>query len=911
MGSAKLNISISRFVIMLIYLSLNVAAAGSDVGAEERVNLIKNPGFELGEQDPWYVYHSGELTVKRDSTEAHSGEFYVTFKWAPHVKGGYSSIMSSRCEVQPGTPYKVSVWAKGKGQLQLWINMSSTANRFMSTDFGPTYRLKDKWTYIERTWTPEAGIHGARLHLWIRPDTFASFDDATVSYNRIDYPPPKIETTEISNHVRTSDAAAHLFINGKEAANQTDVPYGEYVLAIKGKATGNHPALFGQVKVGDFVVPIDTRWRVSVLPADDGWMKPGFDDRKWGLAQGEKGIWSSDGNKDIALRRVVLWENKRRHPWQVNQWIPMMTEHMFLPEGGVHSWMSIIIPPASQPSSELTLNLEMPAFLHLIDKKEQATDHLSNYHPKDVAIEPFTRHGTNYNRYRMLYAIPKPGSNFRAWAPLHFTVDSKIPHSPRYVFRYWREANSNITDVPVTLPITLTGPVNGRQCKYFQLIYNTPGIMHSGGFGAFSLSERKAISDILIACGMNVAYLESFTERMGVLDSHRYLSDHGVRFYAWFNMGMNYPPEGKPRQFLEEHPEYAGRTYEGDPEKAKKAFPGNYGTWKWGKSVTMWSHEYLAEGGKEFYDFMRPRIEEGRKKIPGVRYLLWDWEYDTFKLSTFSERDIKAFRRFANITENVKLTDEIIVEHHADAWRSFRLDQTARHIRSMITFLKEYNITLVNYHPGPSIDFPDVHFSPLKDVLEAQLMGWGGSSPPIYGIGRDGGPSGGWRKLMPDIHLVANRQVSMYRAEVIDERILKIWAMNMCLATAGGGWTRFNISMRPYWQTGGMSYFLGEATRMIDAFGDTFRHAKHVTKRFSQSGLEGLGSGFVALEAPDADSVLVLLFNENDRPVNVTVESEAVRGWKVKQWEGPGFQRAHKVKVEVPALDVIALDYRQ
>ena len=84
-----------------------------------------------------------------------------------------------------------------------------------------------------------------------------------------------------------------------------------------------------------------------------------------------------------------------------------------------------------------------------------------------------------------------------------------------------------------------------------------------------------------------------------------------------------------------------------------------------------------------------------------------------------------------------------------------------------------------------------------------------------------------------------------------------------------------------------------------------------MTKWFNQSGLEGLGSGFVALESPDANSILVLLFNENDKPVKVTVESEAVRGWKVKQWEEAGFRRSHKVKVRVPALDVIALDYQK
>lgn len=898
--------------------ALLVLALSSSVYAERWVNLLPNPGLERGMPDPWYVYLSGQMTLNRSKQEAHSGEFYVTLRWKPHVEGGYSALCNphpdlyGNMEVQPGTPYTVGVWARGKGTVALWIFQTSKSGKFIGTDFGKDEKLTDTWKHYERAWRPAEGVCNGTLALRIT-GVYADFDDATVSFDSEAHPLPERETIKISHRLMASESTVEFYVNGEKVAADTVVPYGEYVLAVKAGAAGDGPLVSGMASVGDFEVPMDERWRVAPVPADDAWKKPGFDDTKWAFASGRDGVWAPDGGKEIALRRVVLWKKERVSPWRKNQWVTMMRDRMFLPRGGMQTWVSIIDPPTAAPCSEVVLRLEVPDFLRLLDKREEGTNYYSNWWPSKVEVEPFARDGARYNHYRIRYAVPAPGSRFRAWAPLYFGIDDQVPAPPKgkeYVWRYWREANGNITDVPTTLPIIVTGPVSGRQCKYFQLVYNRPGIMHTGGWGTYSLSQRKAIADTLISCGMNVAYLGSLSNRNKVRDSFLYLQDKGVKFYSRsFNGGMTVYPNYAGIAFLKEYPEFAGRTYKGDPKKFKDAFhepapPPD-------AQYAIWCQEYVAQGGKEFYDRMRPGLEEERKLFPSVKYWMWDWEGRPYTSSSFADRDIKSFRAFAKIPDDLKLTDEIIAEKYGGEWTRFRVDQTARHIRSMIKFLKEYGIELTVWMPGGGWKQHGLDLSLVKDVYAYHFMGWPGSDLPLFGAGQGGSPASGWRKIFGNVHLVAQSIVNIFPVQVIDERMFKIWTMDACLGTAGGGWTLWMDCMFPFGQTGGMSYFIGEATRMIDAYQETFRRANHVTGKFTQEGLKGRGSGLVALEGPDGNSILVLVFNHSGEPAELTVTSGAVPGWTVKQWEGKAFADSKNVKLTVRAYDVIALDYRR
>jgi hypothetical protein len=109
-----------------------------------------------------------------------------------------------------------------------------------------------------------------------------------------------------------------------------------------------------------------------------------------------------------------------------------------------------------------------------------------------------------------------------------------------------------------------------------------------------------------------------------------------------------------------------------------------------------------------------------------------------------------------------------------------------------------------------------------------------------------------------------------------------------------------------------MSYFMGEATRLINDFEQFFKKRKHIGDKFQQEGLTGRANEHIALEGPDGKEALVLLFNQSDKPAAATVTvKDAAAGWtKVQQWEGETFDNAAKLTVTVPAKDVMALHYK-
>jgi hypothetical protein len=230
----------------------------------------------------------------------------------------------------------------------------------------------------------------------------------------------------------------------------------------------------------------------------------------------------------------------------------------------------------------------------------------------------------------------------------------------------------------------------------------------------------------------------------------------------------------------------------------------------------------------------------------------------------------------------------------------------------MMKFTKEYDMLLTNWHPGNGIQTSDFDYSLLGDAYDYHFMGWPGSDLPTLGSGRDPDFNSGWKELNPGVHLVAQTIVDIFPSHIIDERMFKVWTLNIALGTHGGGWLLWLDSMYPLPQSHGMSYFVGEATRLIDTYEEFFKKRKHMSAKFAQQGLTGELSELIALEGPDGKDALVLLFNQDDKPAEVTVTvKDAAAGWtKVQQWEGETFDNATKLAVTVPAKDVIAIHYK-
>ena len=903
-----------RLRSVLAVLALTLVLPCVQASARDMVNLLENGDFESGMPTPWRAYLSGDYTVVNNPKEAHAGTYYATFAWRPHQLHGYSSLCNFNPKTESGTvvyedvQYELTVYAKGRGSFNLWICIYTPSDRSLGTDFGETYQLTDTWKRYTRFWKPRPGVGRIRVFLRVHDKGVACFDDIFFGYDRDRFTPPEAETLTVAPKVEPADAACTLFLNGKPFDAPAKITYGEGAVAVEARATGQHPRLKGSVAFGDYAVPLDGRWRAAPLPDGDAWKQSGFDDRQWQPVEADAGgVWAAGGGERIALRRVLLWKSSRKEPWRENYWLPMMRDEMYVAEGSAGAFTFIVPNTTQVPASQMTMHIEAPAFLTLLDRTEGAGHWLSNLMHSELSSEKVTRDGVAYVQHAITFKLPTE-TRWPAHAALYFQADEGIERRDDYRFTFWREMNGNVTDVPIALPLHVTGPINGRRCDYFDLTYSKPPVTVTTS-NSHSYAERDALRRDLLKMGVGVIWAAYLDKTRGILDSYLAYRDAGAKLVWGIDFGLNYPHvSSQPIKLLDEHPEFRARFYEGAP----KLFEDGLGYHH--RDMTgrdMWCQEYLAGGGKVFYDSLRPAIQEAKEKLGEIFYVFWDWEYPIAAYSCFCDRCVSAFRRFAKIPEGERLTDETIVTKYAGQWKAFRYEQSARHMTSMNEFCKEYGTRVNNWSPTPSITYGDFDYSLVKDWYRYHFFAWPGATLPLQGAGRDGWPASLWQQDFPGIHLVGQTIVDYFAGMVVDERMFKIWTVNVALGTAGGGWVLWLDSTYPLNQTSGMSYFIGEATRLIHDFEGFFTAARLITPRFKQEGLKGAFSSLVALESADGKEALVLLFNQEDEPAEVTVTPQGQAPWTAaQQWEGRAFEDTGKVTVTVPAKDVIALRYK-
>ena len=896
------------------------------------VNLFQNPGFEDG-TEPWYVYHTGDYNVVTDPAEAHSGNSYATFEWEPHIEGGYCGLWQASMRAYPGVEYTLTVWDKLKpgaasGRIGLRFLFYNRTGVGVGGDYQSSHNLTDEWALRTHVTTAPPDTYWGAVYLVVEggDGAAAALDDACFGYDSDDFTPPEVPTIDVTGDVVATDAIFVVYLNGEpidDIEQPTSVEYGEYSICIEAHATGPNPSLSGSISFGDHEIALGRKWRAGTLPVGVAWLQKGYDDTGWGYADSQ--MWDPGGAPNAAFRRTVLWETARMDPLRENQWLPVLRSRIFLATGAAGIFGTVIREPSSIPSDEQTLVIEAPAFLSLLDRDDQATHGCSNYrHNGDHVETTFTRGGLEYKRFEFTYTIQHELAYgiYEWYAPLWFKSDDQITPSDDYTFTFWREANGgNVSDIPMVLPVTITGPVNGRQCEWFDLTYSRPGVFHTGGFGTYSMEERYGMAETMVDAGMNVAMVNSLTETNGVLDYYLWLRDgKDVKLQWGFNFGMNYPGSGDKPAHLTAHPEFEGRFYSGDWDLFEESlgYSRRDMTGKW-----HWCEEYLASAvyqpvpGNVFYDALRPKIEDAKDKLGDIYYIMWNWEYDTIQWSCFCDRCKAAFMVYAGIPGLPgDLSDEEIVSQYGDEWIEFRFDQVARHLAKTIKFAEDYGTTISNWHPGASLRTSDFDYNLIEhdhypDVeYTYHFAGWPGCALPFGRNGREGNPYSIWQPVYPDIHMAGQTIVDHFYDDM-DESMWKIWTLNMALGTGGGGWVLWLDSMYPPTCTQGQQYFLGEATRLINSFEGFFRTSSHIEDRFSQAGLEGEFSELIALDGPAGEEALVLLFNHGDGPAEVTVTLENnPAGWNtVQQWEGATFDGADQVIVTVPAKDVIALQY--
>ena len=909
-----------KSVRVLAACAVLVTAAGA-ARAERIVDLVQNGGFEKSRDEagqvvptgPWHIYHTGELRLTRDANEVHSGAQAAHFEWREHTKGGYSALTHPNTPVVAGTPYTLTFWARGKGNVSAWLVQYSATSQCSGNDFGPTFNLKeDRWQKFERRFTPPEGIAYVGIFFAVGGNTVMSLDDVSFTFDAEQYPPPEKPKMTMTPNLKGTDCDVALLVNGKAVAGPLVVGHGEYVLAVRAGATGEAPSVGGEIALGEFQVRMDGKWKAAPLPEGDEWTKVGFDDRSWKPAHlAGAGVWDEAGSKSVALRKVVVWRGK--------QWIPYVRERMFLPRGATQSWMCRLLDTGGveifsrTPSDEWTLYLEIPAFLELLPKRDEyGSPCYANVFPREIKKTPFKRDGKDYVRYAVRYGVYdcRAGNN-ASFCMSYFKVAPDAPlGAGDYSWRYWREANGNQTDVPEEVPITVTGPINGRQCKYFELWYTKPPTSAGGGYSPFSKSERYALSEDMLASGMNRTYLTNYyldnPDRDGLREYWTYLVEKGVRFAHGWNDGMNWPFRVKEKDYdWREHRPAHGRFYRGDPKKFKEAIGVDFEAYIKGKSErAIFCQEYVATS-KEHYQKLLKKYRDIRKAFPGVYLLFWDWEYNTDGNSCFCPTCKEVFGRFADVPNAAQLSDEELVTRYPKQWHEFRMVQSTRHATHVIKLLREIGVEMTVW-PG-SFEGGEFETHRLKGIMKEGHIAWSGGLPPDRAMraGMIDGVGGLWAKKMPGTKVKGQIIVSWYPKAVLDERRYKAYTLTMAVGTRGGGYEFWNGLHEP--GSAGMRYFVGEATRMIADFDEFYLRDGQYSREGFSSDLEALD--FFVIQRPDRKRALVILYNDRAEPRSATVKCEHA-GARVRLWPATDWKDGREFTFEILPVNVLALEYR-
>ena len=108
-------------------------------------NLLKNGGFDLGDDGAWGGYEKRFVSI--DGTETHEGAFCVS------LRGGYSSAIDQRVNLEAGRTYRVTVHTRWSSPPNRPASAGLERNGQQDRVFGPRFDSTE-WQETSFTYTP-------------------------------------------------------------------------------------------------------------------------------------------------------------------------------------------------------------------------------------------------------------------------------------------------------------------------------------------------------------------------------------------------------------------------------------------------------------------------------------------------------------------------------------------------------------------------------------------------------------------------------------------------------------------------------------------------------------------------------------------------------------------------------------
>lgn len=681
---------------------------------------------------------------------------------------------------------------------------------------------------------------------------------------------------------------------------------------------------------------LETRWRVGSA-AGDGWKAAAFDDRPWPKVERDSGgyLRVPDGSTGgVCLRQLILWGESHHSVLPCIQ--PKVREWGFS-EGSMETLFHTLYapPPLAFPLAEYEFVLDVPRGFRLLEEKYPDDDKGGklNRRPQSVAVESVSHGSEPYTRYRFSFDpdCVQPDKLACALIPLLLGERKEADRSCKFYFH--RLASGNLTELEQALPVRILPPLNGRMPKKVMIsqycaepwVRMYCGKLFPAHFEAFMRQALDVGFSHWILPPGGDAYTREVHDR--VIERGGVVVLWGPNNYPiWGGINANWAL-GK---LMLETPELRVRFFD-DAERVKttaqfcRSFATGAGAARFKDAVK-----------KDIGAMLRGSAEPKFLGFPRTAIYWNDWEQAPWETNhkpfCFCDNCKEAFRRHAGLADTADVSDGAIKERHTKEWELFRRELDARVNGIVRDACNELGIQYM-YYDGVDRPSRKDNWPPIKGKIDIGFPGWPGDGQAVGYGAHDGVGS------FPVDQQSLDRMMSFMRATVGLPRVTgQLFASSAYgLTQPDRAWPQTAITGRDgllnarrlkpqilrivasfhggvdldtaVERCAGQLYYIGEATRAISEFEELFWSGERADRLAASEQIQYPN----LLVLTKGDERLVLLFNEDAKPLEVVLENKDVKpGQTATVWGKPGaIKSPAKMKLTIPAEDVVLVHIRQ
>lgn len=713
-----------------------------------------------------------------------------------------------------------------------------------------------------------------------------------------------------------------LFLNGKEiepnnAIYKTAIKEGLSSITASALALGDNPGVQVQIKG---LPETAMRWRISNV-AKSNWQKVKFNDNKWALAKKDASgyIWSKSGKQKLFMRQTLIWNEQYdgiyrclNPPVRIWGFSYNSTEIMYLS----------LYSPVGRKINDYNFYFEVPEGIKLLDMNTPRPKHKTNVVPEEISSKKITREGKNYIQYKLSY----PSSMIHEWQ----SYDSLLPlfnktwktTGQHGTFRYFRQLNGNITEIPGEVPFEILPPINGKMPKKIKLSF------YQGSFiQPLSDEVRKNVINEISKTGFNYWIVYPWNSNQEI---HKNLiRKNNGRMCVGF---LNYPiwgamKETKLAKLLKSIPELQAKYFKNMPMKEARKL-GKYHIGKlprYCESMALGKYRkiFVDTVSDDFKNIMFGPTPDAEATFLNYEYYAWVNEdgYRRAKrgegATCFCKTCRENFRKYANIPKDKPLSDDDIFNNYYYEWEKFCYHQHSKIHKLVYDIIKGLGKTAIFYsgthqyaywetagkiHPEIFIGSPgnsEINSGKQRtiDKHRKYFIKTCGNIPTTgqrfvmfrntysYNFTKHDG----WRKFKV-----------MSDNGILDQKSWKRQALRMC-ATYGAGFDLQN----PLEVVSGIKYYIGEASRLIADYEDIF-WANNRNDNLVESQDIAYPNALVLTKG---NKRIVLLFNESNKDKTVTIRNKKLKSGQSAflYYQKKKIVNPKQMTVKIPANDVTAI----